>query len=184
MQRRYNLVYFILTSVVVLVLTLLVAVVNAQEQIAFSSNRDGNSEIYVMNANGRNQRNLTITPFSHDSSPSWSPDGKHIAFSSERDGDIEIYVMDANGGNQRNLTNNPHVDNYPSWSPDGEHIVFMSDRAGSWDIYVMRADGKRQRNLTNNPHRDMDPAWFAPTFAVAPTSKQFTIWGWLKQFAQ
>ena len=45
----------------------------------------------------------------------------------------------------------------------------------------MDADGGNQQKLTNNPHLDGDPAWFGPAFAVTPTGKKFTTWGWLKQ---
>ena len=70
MQRRYNLAHFILASVVVLVLTLLMACVDAQARIAFSSGRDGNSDIYVIDTNGGNLQNLTNHPRS-DSGPAW-----------------------------------------------------------------------------------------------------------------
>ena len=66
-------------------------------QIAFTSYRDGNAEIYVMDADGSNLRNLTRNP-ALDWEPAWSPDGGRIAFTSGRDGNLEIYVMDANGG--------------------------------------------------------------------------------------
>ena len=99
MQRRCNLAHLILASVIVFGLTLLMVCVDAQAQIAFSSNREGNYEIYVMNADGGNQQRLTNNPHA-DWSPSWSPDGKRIAFSSDRDGASEIYVMDADGSNQ------------------------------------------------------------------------------------
>ena len=60
-------------------------------------------------------------------------------------------------------------------------IAFSSDRNGNWDIYVMDTDGKNPRNLTNHPDDDTAPTWFGSAFAVAPTGKKSTRWGWLKQ---
>ena len=87
-------------------------------KIAFGSARDGNYDIYVMNADGSNQTNLTSNNSGYDGQPSWSPDGSQIAFRSKRDENSEIYVMDAtDGSNQKNVTNNPGRDESPSWSP-------------------------------------------------------------------
>src|SRR5262249_13801398 len=66
------------------------------KQIAFVSNHEGNPEIYVINADGADQKRLTNDPHS-DISPSWSPDGKHITFDSDRSGNYDIYVMNADG---------------------------------------------------------------------------------------
>ena len=179
MQRRYNL----LAIVVVLGLTPLMVAVDAQAQIVFSSNRDGNWEIYVMDDDGDNQRNLTNNP-GDDKDPSWSPNGKRIAFSSARNGELhDIYVMDADGGNLLNITNHPDSDWNPSWSPDGKRIAFVSNRTKDLnpDIYVMDADGGNPQNLTNNPHSDITPAWFNSPFSVSPSDKKFTMWGWVKQ---
>ena len=85
-------------------------------KIVFVNFRDGNFDVYVMNADGSGQRNLTRHP-SHDSDPEWSPDGKKIAFTTKREGNFEIYVMNADGSGQHNLTRNPAVDRYPVWSP-------------------------------------------------------------------
>ena len=101
MKRRCNLAHSLLAGVVVLVLTPLMVAVHVQARIAFSSDRDWNWEIYVMDNHGGNQRNITNDP-NDDSSPSWSPDGKRIVFVSDREGNYEIYVMDADG----NLTIN------------------------------------------------------------------------------
>ncbi len=172
MHRRHSRTRMILVIVVALSLTPLIAVVDAQGQIAFVSRRDGNPEIYVMNADGKNPRRLTNNPAS-DYAPSWSPDGKRIAFISDRDRHprrripdwfaSEIYVMDADGGNQQNLTNHPSDDSSPSWSPDGKRIVFESDRDNdkghNIEIYVMDADGSNQINITKNLTSDTDPAW-------------------------
>ena len=76
------------------------------KRLAFESLRDGNHEIYVMNADGSDQTNLTKNPAS-DRSPAWSLDGKRIAFDSDRDGDDEIYVMNADGSDVTRLTDNP-----------------------------------------------------------------------------
>ncbi len=126
--------------------------------IAFVSERDGNSEIYVMDADGSNPRNLTHNAAS-DAFPAWSPDGRHIAFHSERDGNYEIYVMDADGSNPRNLAHNAASDAFPAWSPDGRHIAFQSYRDGNYEIYVMDAEGSNPRNLTHNAAWDQVLAW-------------------------
>ena len=99
-------------------------------KIAFTSTRDGNSEIYVMDASGSNQTRLTNNP-AFDFSPSFSRDGSKIAFVSNRDGIPQIYVMNADGSNQTRLTNNPaSADVSPSFSGDGSKIAFSSTRYG------------------------------------------------------
>ena len=165
MHRRDSLAHVILASVIVFSLTLLMVCVEAQARIAFHSNRDGNSEIYVMDADGENLQRLTNQPDS-DFHPSWSPDGKWIAFLSRRDQvrskhgiGAEIYVMDAGGQNPQRLTDNPHDDYCPSWSPDGKQIAFASVRDGNTDIYVIDADGENEQRLTENPLYDYSPSW-------------------------
>ena len=71
-------------------------------RIAFWTNRDGNDEIYAMNANGTGPVNLSNNPF-FDVDPAWSPDGTLIAFRSGRTGNDEVYVMTSGGAGQTNL---------------------------------------------------------------------------------
>src|SRR5262245_17758581 len=89
--------------------------------IAFGSNRDGNEDIYSMNADGSRVTRLTNNP-AVDSYPSWSADGAQIVFNSDRDGNYEIYKMNADGSGQIRLTNNSAIDANASWSPDGTKI--------------------------------------------------------------
>ena len=102
-------------------------------KIAFWGNTrcDGNSEIYVIDADGSNRTRLTENT-EHDSSPSWSHDGSKIAFHTDRDSNLEVYVMNADGSNPTNLTNNVSGDAYPSWSPDDSQIAFDSMRDQFW----------------------------------------------------
>jgi Tol biopolymer transport system component len=111
-------------------------------RIVFQSNRTGQWDIFVTDADASGLKRLTDHP-AHDRTPVWSPDGSRIAFQSERDGDREIYVMGADGSDPRNITNHPAEDSHPKWSPDGRRIVFDSDRdrADDYEVYEMNADG-------------------------------------------
>ena len=132
----------------------------AKGRIVFTSDRDGNAEIYVMKADGSGQTRLTNNQ-AIDFEPAWSPSGAKIAFTSMgRDGEnIDIYVMNADGSGQTHLTNNASYDAEPAWSPDGARIAFASDRDGNTEIYVMNADGSGQTRLTDNTGWDLTPAW-------------------------
>ncbi len=131
---------------------------SANGKIVFTSSRDGNEEIYVMDADGGNPTRLTNDP-GRDFGPYWSPDGTRIAFVSERDGNSEIYAMDANGAALQRLTNEPSLDSGPAWSPDGSKIAFHSDRDSQLEIYTMAADGSAQTRLTSNRAADRLPDW-------------------------
>jgi hypothetical protein len=111
------------------------------------------SDIWVANADGSGQINLTNDAFGERSSPAWSPDGARIAF----DGEGEIWVMNASGGGETQLTSLGGLD--PTWSPDGTRLAFESRRNGS-EIYVMNADGSMQIPLVRTPRSvSEDPSW-------------------------
>ena len=142
-------------------------------QIAFASARDGNSEIYVMDADGKNQTRITNHPAA-DFQPSWSPDGKKIAFTSRRNGgNIQIFVMDSDGKNPIRLTNEAWDQN-PDWSPDGQKIAFTGYKhAGGggdiWntDIYVMDPDGTNRKRLSRIPGNSFNPSWSPDSQRIA-----------------
>ena len=137
--------------------------------ILFVSDRDWNSEIYVMDIDGNNPRNLTNNPKT-DINPSWSPDKQQIVFQrssnakgggddddaggkdKKEGGNNDIYVMDKEGKNLRQLTDHPSDDRHPTWSPDGKQIAFISNRDGGKAsvIYVMDTVGNNLRRLTND----------------------------------
>ena len=134
-------------------------------KIAFTSTRDGNEEIYVMDGDGRNQRRVTVNP-ARDEYPAWSPDGKKIAFESYRNNvnkdHRQIWVIDADGKNPIRLTDGL-VDCYADWSPDSTKILYDTVRVpedhdlAPGGITVMDADGNNKRIVKNA--RGIHPSW-------------------------
>ena len=122
----------------------------SNSKILFSSSRDGNSEIYIMNMDGSNQKRITNNEF-YDGDATWSPDGTKIAFVSDRDGDPEIYIMNADGTNVKRITNSPGEDNSPEWSPDGSMIAFNTGRFGNRSSEILRRNIEGWRNLGTEP---------------------------------
>lgn len=132
------------------------------KKVSFQSTRDGNSEIYVMDADGANLIRLTDEK-GDEGCPKWSPDGKGIIYHSQNlshaGAPYDVFVMNSDGSNKINLTNNPARDSWASWSPDGKRIAFGSNREGNSEIYAMDADGKNLVRLTDNPANDNYPVW-------------------------
>jgi Tol biopolymer transport system component len=149
-------------------------------RVAFSSDADGDWDIWTMNPDGTDMVNLTSADETGDgwtdTQPSWSPDGTRIAFTSTRgSGDMsDIYVMLADGTEITQVTTDSSPDLAPDWSPDGTRLVFWSERESEspggtddGDIYVVDVDGSNEQNITddfeNQPGQfqwaDKDPDW-------------------------
>ncbi len=140
-------------------------------KIAFASDRDGNLEVYSMDADGGAQTRLTENA-AEDFSPSWSPDGARLAFVSTRDGNAEIYVMNADGTAQTRLTDNSASDLGPKWSPDGSQIAFFTNREGNDEIYSMNPDGSNPINLTKHAADDTSFSFSPNGTAIAFSSNR------------
>lgn len=133
------------------------------ELIAFVSNRDGASHIYVMNPDGSGVTKLTTV--GGNAKPAWSPDGR-IAFSRGDDPSTRgVYVMQADGSGLTRLTESG--DNDPAWSPDGSRIAFSRwEGASRYSIYVMNADASGITKLTGGAY-DTRPAWSPDGIKIA-----------------
>src|SRR5829696_90639 len=136
-------------------------------------------DIWVMDADGTNQTNLTNTPDTNEDQPAWSSDGTRIAFTSDQDEVppfTDIWVMNSDGSNQTNLTptDNPgtpteETDNFheyqPSWAPSGAQLAFVREIPGEIiseqsDIFVMDANGQTPATkLTQTDENESAPDW-------------------------
>jgi Tol biopolymer transport system component len=144
--------------------------------IVFASDRGGQYEVYLMNADGSDVERLTDNAAA-DGPCAWSPDGTRIAFQSFRDASTapDLYVMNANGTGVVRVTNSVGWDSECAWSPDGSTLAFASERtAGHVDIYTVRVDGTGERRLTNSdsgvsPYNGL-PTWSPDGTRIAFTS--------------
>lgn len=140
--------------------------------VAFTSDRSGNRDIYLMGQDGGNPRPLAAGP-ADEETPAWSPAWTYLAFASNRNGNWDIFSLRANCAcNLRQLTDHLADDLLPAWSPDGRWIAFVSLRDGNPEIYLMDAGGQNQRRLTFNPTGDWRPAWLPNSRGLLFTSNR------------
>ena len=140
--------------------------------IAFSSNRGGDFDLYLMDPDGTNLRRLTSSPGA-DGDPAWTPDGARLIFTSARGGSSQLYSVAADGTGQRPLTTAGGGNSAPAVSPDGRSIAFVSGRDGNDEIYRMDLDGGNQTNLSATREREAAPRFFASgDLAYAAESKR------------
>ncbi len=138
-------------------------------QIAFMSDRDGNNEIYLMNLDGSEQRNLTKNP-ADDRHPCWSPSGDRIAFASDRDqeGRWSLYVMTANGDSAVRILEMGGNPRGCSWASDGNRVAYSY----GLEIHVIHLDGAGDTNLVPQT----DGSLGKPSWSPGSSNLAFEYW--------
>ncbi len=134
-------------------------------KIAFTTTRDGNAEIYVMDADGSHPVNLSNNPAT-DVAGVWSHDGSKIAFVSNRRGEggsgrgNEIYIMNADGSGQRRVTDRGDVlFSPPTWSPEDTEIAFVVGPHSDANLFAVRPEGGDVVQITDTQGLDGSPSW-------------------------
>ncbi len=138
-------------------------------RLGFISDRVGESELWVMDWDGANPKQLT----KHNTialAPAWSPDGRQIVFTSFLRGTPALFVLTPHEGYLRMIWDKGGVNSSASFSPDGSRIAFASSVDGNTDIYVMPLEGGTARRLTNARGIDTQPAWAPNGRQIAFTS--------------
>jgi len=164
--------------------TISITKVISKEFISYSSNKSGSYDIWIMEPDGSNPRQITQLP-GDEGACSWSPDGSQLVFTRKIRGDPEhLWIMNADGSNLRQLTHGPGEETEPSWSPDGTKIAFTrieEDSNGdgefnSWlddgEIWVLDLRTNEERQLTFNspsPYRYYQEKYCSPSVDWYPT---------------
>jgi serine/threonine protein kinase len=130
-------------------------------RLAFTSNRFGNPEIYVVNLPSGSPQRLTNNS-ANDWLPDWSPDGKRIAFTSNRNGGYDLWVMNADGSGATAVVATDAWDDYARWAPDGQRLAFsttaLTQGVANSEIHVRLADGRLVQR-TSSTAEDQWPDW-------------------------
>jgi len=128
-------------------------------RLAYVATRDGQPQIWVMDADGSNAARLTNAPGPHGG-PVFTADGQGVVYHSLRTGHQQIFAQSITGSDAIQLTQEPNANSEPTVSPDGETIAFVSNREGNSDIWLMSKDGSNQRAFTHTPQmRESAPAF-------------------------
>lgn len=137
-------------------------------RLAFSSNRDGQYDIWIIDVDGANPKNLTGGSGSTGTSPAWSPDGSEIAYMSTSGEFSDLALVSSDGSFSRRLTLDGESGIDPSWSPDGTKLAYAKRRGDNREIWVVNRDGSDDTNLTGSLEEDhFSPSWSADGRQIA-----------------
>ena len=135
-------------------------------RIAYASDRDGDTEIYVADLERGTEVQLTNNE-SADGDPTWSPDGRHIAYVSDRRGNYGIFLVDEDGSNDIRLTSEQYDSVAPIWSPDGKYILYT--RRVEYQYYLIDVESGEERPLTKHDYDTRKAVWSPDSTRVALT---------------
>jgi uncharacterized protein YjdB len=127
-------------------------------RIAFSSDRAGSFDLYLMDPDGRNLQRVTSAA-GNEGEPAWTPDGKRLIYTAGSGTNTQIASIAVDGSDNRQLTTASGGNHSPSVSPDGKTIAFVSARTGNHAIFAMNPDGTSQRRLTKGSSREISPRY-------------------------
>ncbi len=144
-------------------------------QIVFASERTGNYEIWIADADGKNQKQITDSQNSAGS-PRFSPDGKFVLYDAQYAEGSDIYIISVNGGAPRRLTENAGNNSLPAWSADGNSIFFLSNRSGSAQIWKMPVNGGPATQITKNGAFEMFAAPDNKTIIYSKSIGKMGLW--------
>jgi TolB protein len=137
--------------------------------IAFTSDRTGQKEIWVMDYDGQNQRRITGHR-STSMSPSWSPDGESLAYTSFFNGPPGIYLAELASGRKRPIVSSGSLNTTPTFSADGQRVAFARSVDGNVEIFSTDRGGSKLRRLTHSGAIDTTPSWSPTSGQIAFTS--------------
>lgn len=145
-------------------------------EILYASNESGNMQLYIMDADGNNVKQITFSENCYNGGPFFSPDSTKVIFRADRDRRhfLQIYMIDKDGSNEVKLTNNDAVNWAPYWHPSGEMIAYTTSIHGHhrYEIYLLDIKTKKEARITNNATFDGLPVFNHDGTKLMWTSKR------------
>ncbi len=150
-------------------------------RISFTSNVNGNAELFTINTDGTNLRQVTFNR-AIDTSPAWNSKSGQIAFTSDRSGNPMVYVMNEDGTNEQRLTYVGEYNESAAWSRDGSKLAYVSRSGINFDMYVIDMVSNKVLRLTQNELSNENPCWSPDSRHISFSSNRtgkYQIWSML-----
>jgi Tol biopolymer transport system component len=135
-------------------------------KIVFQSNRSGTVQLYVVDANGQNLKQLTT--IGNNVNAMFNPKATHVVYQSDRNGNWDLFLLDLASGTEKQLTTDSNNDINPYWSPDGLWVTYQSDRTGNDNVLVLNVNTGEEFSVTRGTADSSFPNW-------SPNGKQLSF---------